>query len=105
MPGVALLVAGGVLGLAALFTGIGGHVIYEDLTAACIDRVCPAERQSDIDAGTGLVVTSTVLTFAAPIAAAIGVVLLVVDTGPRSNEHVRLTPGPGEIGLGVEARF
>lgn len=107
IPGVVLLATGGALGIAALITGIVGHGIYEDLAASCSpDRVCDPSRQGDIDTGTGLVVSSTVLTFAAPIAAGIGIVLLVVDTGGGSSERaVRLVPGPGEAGLGVEARF
>lgn len=106
-PGIALTVTGGVLVLGALITGLAGHFVYEDLTAVCsAERVCPLERQGDIDTGAGLVVTSTVLTFAGPIAAAVGVILLVLDSG-ESDEHadMRLVPGPGEAGLALKGRF
>ncbi|HJL19750.1 MAG TPA: hypothetical protein RMH99_29070, partial [Sandaracinaceae bacterium LLY-WYZ-13_1] len=88
--------------------GLVGHAIYEDLDAACgPDRRCPAGRQGDIDAGTALVVTSTALTFAAPIAAGVGILLLVLDSGADESDDAaaRLVPGPGQVGLAVEGRL
>ncbi len=107
VTGIALLATGGALGVGALITGILGQLVYDDLSATCSsDRVCPTSRQGDIDTGTGLVVSSTVMTFAAPIAAALGIVFLVIDSGSGASEQaLRVVPGPGEAGLMLEASF
>lgn len=106
VPGVALLTTGGALGIGALITGVLGHLIYEDLSATCPDRVCPASRQADIDTGSGLVISSTVMTFAAPIAAGLGILFLLIDSGSTGEERaLTLVPGPGEAGLALEGRL
>lgn len=108
-PGLATLIAGGVLGLVAIGTGVGSLVLYDDVRSACTDGVCPASRRADADTGNALALTSTVLAFVAPVAIGVGILLLVLDTGPSqaSAEHARLewTAGPGELGLGARVRF
>ncbi len=107
IPGIAVLAAGGALGIVAIITGAVSHTMYEELTSTCPDRVCPAERQGDIDTGNALALTSTVLTFTSIAALAVGVVLLIVDSGGGGGEHARLEliPGPGEAGVAARVRW
>lgn len=106
IPGIAVLAAGGALGIVAIITGAVSHTMYEELTSTCPGGVCPTERQGDIDTGNALAITSTVLTFTSIAALAVGVVLLIVDSG-GGGEHARLelVPGPGEAGLAARVRW
>lgn len=99
IPGIALLAGGGGLGIVAIITGAVSHASFEALTAECgPERICPPERQGDIDAGNALAITSTVLTFASIALIGVGVVLLVVDTG-GGGETARLEVTPNGVAL------
>jgi len=109
VPGLVTLIAGGVLGLAAIGTGVGSAVLYDSVRGSCTNGACPESRRADADTGSALALTSTVLTFVAPVAIGVGILLLLLDTGPSrpSAEHAHLewTSGPGELGLGARVRF
>lgn len=106
VPGLALVITGGVLGLGSLFFGIGSQAMYDSVSAACPDGLCPANRSGDVGTGQALAWTSTILMFAAPVALAIGIVLLVIDQGGSSaRAGVRLLPGPGDAGLNLQVRL
>ncbi len=103
IPGILVLSGGGALGIAAIITGALSHASFEALVAECgPERVCPPERQGDIDNGNALAITSTVLTFVSIAALAAGIVLLVVDTGGGGEQaQLELTPN----GLMVRGTF
>lgn len=109
IPGIAVLAGGGALGIVSIITGAVSHSMFEELRTACDANggICPNARAGDIDTGEALAITSTVTMFASIAAIGVGVVLLIVDTGGGSSDQaaVRLTPGPGDVGLGMQARF
>lgn len=107
IPGIAVLAAGGAVGLVSIITGAVAHTIYEDLSASCMNNVCGPDRQGDIDTGSALAITSTVTFFTSIAAIGVGVVLLIVDSGGGSSDQagLELAPGPGDVGLSVQGRF
>jgi tetratricopeptide (TPR) repeat protein len=103
IPGLITLIGGGVLGLTAIILAIASQVMFDSVSAACPNGVCPESRRGDVGAGSAVAWTSTILTFAAPIAIGVGILLMVLDSGGSSNaqSRLRLTPGPGDVGLGL----
>lgn len=101
--------AGAVALIAALVTGILAHDQYQSLEERCgpDGRACPLGSQGDIDAGSGLALTSTVTTFTGLALVAAGAAVLVVDltsNDSRGERHeARLGIGAG--GLILEGRF
>lgn len=107
IPGIAVLAAGGAIGIGAIIMGAVSHTMYEDLQTVCSAGVCPAERQGDIDTGNALALTSTIFTFVSIAAIGVGIVLLIVDTGGGGGEQARLelVPGPGQAGVALRGSF
>jgi hypothetical protein len=107
--GWGLTIGGGVMGLAALATGLVAEAIYQDLRSTCGTTSCPVESEGDISLGSALATTSTVLTFAGLAILVTGIVLLIMAPSDESEDApsepvVRVIPGPG-VGLGGEVRF
>ena len=108
IPGIAVLAAGGAIGIGAIIMGVVSHSMYEDLQTVCSSGgVCPADRQADIDTGNALALTSTIFTFVSIAAIGVGIVLLIVDSGGDGGEQARLelVPGPGQAGVGLRGSF
>jgi tetratricopeptide (TPR) repeat protein len=108
IPGIALLAAGGAIGLVSIITGAVSHTMYEDLSGVCTtDGVCPVERQGDIDTGNALAITSTVFMFTSIVALGVGIVLMIVDQGGGDQQRsaVEIIGGPGDAGLALRARL
>jgi tetratricopeptide (TPR) repeat protein len=104
IPSLVTLIGGGVLGLTAIILAIASQVMYDSVSATCPNGVCPESRRGDVGAGAAVAWTSTILTFAAPIAIGVGILLMVLDSGGGSSStqsRLRLTPGPGDVGLGL----
>lgn len=107
-PWVALGSAGA-LAVGAAITGGLAFGTYGDLDEACgSDRVCPPDRQDDIEAGETLATVSSVLTLAAVVAAGVGVVLFVLDDDGEdapASAVVEVAPGPAPVGATARVRF
>ncbi len=99
--------------IGAVVTGIVSASIHAGLVQSCDEnRVCPADKASDIDTGRTLAGVSTALTIVTIVAAAGGTALLLF--APRTREqapapahagHVALGPGPGLVGASARVTF
>ena len=107
--GAVSLALGGALAGTAIATGVLTADRYASLRAACgADGACPADRAGEISQGSTFAVASTALTVSASVVGVLGVVLLVASAfegPPATQEHVRLVPGPGLLGGGIECSF
>lgn len=110
-PGVISLSAGGALIIASIFTGVASDNIYTDLTVECPAMECAPDKAGDIQTGKDLAVASTVLLAVGAAASIVGGVLVVLSLVGGSEEahaetqSVRITPGPGVAGAGIELAF
>jgi len=106
LPAILTLVGAGVLGVGAVATGLIAHSTYTDLEADCPGDVCAPELESDRDSAETMAVVSTVLTGAAFVGAAIGLVLLLTADGEDVEDRaVSVGAGPGDFGLAATAAF
>lgn len=109
--GWTLIGAGGAMGIAALATGLVADVKHSDLSDACVDGICTPEHQSDISKGRALARTSTAFTFLGIASAGAGLIVLIIDGAggeqeqPETQQAVRLAPGPGTVGIGLEGQL
>lgn len=99
----------GVAGIvAAIATGVVALDTHASLTARCgaDGTSCPPGSQEDIDSGSTMALASTVLLPIGLVAVGVGALLLVLDlTDGGAQSEVALIGGPGEVGLGLDARF
>lgn len=95
--------AGAVALIAALVTGILAHDQYQSLEERCgpDGRACPLGSQGDIDAGSGLALTSTVTTFTGLALVAAGAAVLVVDLTSNDSRGER---HEARLGIGAGGR-
>lgn len=103
LPALPLVVIGGgaVLLVASLVTGIVAHLSYSDLSSKCgpSGNLCPPDFTSQRDLGQAMALTSDVLLAVGAVAAAVGVVLLLV-TRERPSVKAALAPdGPGAMAV------
>jgi tetratricopeptide (TPR) repeat protein len=97
--GAALVVAGAVMGGVALS-------MYSDVTARCVDGVCPADTEGDRATGQALTITTDVLVPLGAVAAATGLLLaFVVRDGDVAATQVSLTAAPDGGALVVTGTF
>jgi len=101
--GWVLVAAGGAIGIGALITGVVAHSTYADLEGRCSNRVCAPDDQDDIDTGSTFATLSTVLTIAAAVTAALGVVLVLMDSG--GEDTVEVMAGPESVSLRARLTF
>jgi hypothetical protein len=91
---------GGAAAIGAAVTGGMASSTMADLEDACPDSTCPATKQSDIDKGRNLALTTDVLIGVAAIGIVAGVVLFFVE--PKMGEkEVAVTPTASSNGGGL----
>lgn len=99
VPGLVLTA----IGTVGIGVGIGTRVvafgIVDDVRSRCVDDVCLAEDQAEIDRASTFQTVSTVSLIAGGVAAAAGVVLLVVRPGGAEGPSVAIDAGPAYLGL------
>jgi hypothetical protein len=98
----------GVVGLAV--GAVSGALVASktsSLDGECVDKACPASRQSDIDSASTLATVSTVGFVVGGAGIATGVVLLLLGRPAPSAQTARphVIPVIGATGLGLDGRF
>jgi len=77
--------AGAAIVLAGAATGIGALALDSSLSSACLEGVCPPDREGDVNRLTTLTTTTNVLLGVGAAVTATGVVMLLLDSA-RSND-------------------
>lgn len=109
--GITLLGVGGATGGLAIGTGVASSARLDELERGCdATRSCPPELEATRDKGRTLATVSTIGTFVSVASLGAGVALLVRDLRhrderPATDTAVIVTPGPGDVGLGVLVAF
>jgi hypothetical protein len=108
LPAIVVLGVSGLIGAAALVTGLIAHDTYTDLEAQCPGDVCAPDLEGDRDRGATLASVSTILSVTAGIGAVVGGVFVVLGlTESRSSEaggSARVSPFAVPSGGGLELR-
>lgn len=105
---ISLEIVGGLAGIGSLVTGLVAHDLYGGLEARCVPvDACPPGSQSDIDTGSALAITSTVLLPISIAALAAGTIMLVLtpSSAPEDPEAASIQLLPGLGGATVRGRF
>lgn len=108
--GVGLLGVALAMAAVSVGTGVAASAQQDRLETECTaDRVCASELQDTRDRGQTLARTSTAFTFLAAASAGAGIVMLLMDLLGEDNSDgertLRSTPGPGDVGVGVQLQF
>ena len=105
---ISLEIVGGLAGIGSLVTGLVAHDLYSGLEERCVPvDACPAGSQSDIDTGSAMAITSTVLLPVSIAALAAGTVMLVLtpSSAPDDPEAASIQLLPGLGGATLRGRF
>jgi hypothetical protein len=105
---ISLEILGGLTGIGSLVTGLVAHDLYTGLEARCVPTgSCPPGSQSDIDTGSALAITSTVLLPISITALAAGTLMLVLTPSgaPSDPEAASIELLPGLGGATLRGRF
>jgi len=106
--GISVGAVGVLAGIGAIITGVLALDTHAGLEARCGTggTMCPPGYQSDVDFGSTMALTSTVLLPISLVALAAGTTLLIIDlTDGPSGESVAFLPGPGDVGLSTRITF
>lgn len=108
--GISVGAVGVLAGIAAIATGIVALDTHAGLEARCGagGTMCPPGYESDVELGSTMAVTNSVLLPISLVALAAGTTLLIIDLtdGPSSEAPAAvLLPGPGDVGLAARITF